>query len=244
MTTRRLRTWHSDRVGKEMTVARWGWYGTPVILFPTAAADCLDYERFLLIKVLTPMIEAGRIKVYSCESVTGDSWMDGDAKPWHKSWLQGRFDEYVEHELLPFIEEDCEGYRGFVAAGASIGAYNAVNTAAKHPEWFSHVIAMSGTYDFDRWMGGHRDENYYFNQPMYYLGGVPEGEQLEGIRRIQWTIATGSGRAEAPDESRRIAALLSRRGAPVDLQVWGADAHHDWPTWRTMLPLFLDRRLP
>ena len=40
MGTRRLRTWHSDRVGKEMTVARWGWYGTPVILFPTAAADC------------------------------------------------------------------------------------------------------------------------------------------------------------------------------------------------------------
>ena len=134
MATRRLRTWHSDRVGKEMTVARWGWYGTPVILFPTAAADCLDYERFLLIKVLMPMIEAGRIKVYSCESVTGDSWMDGDAKPWHKSWLQGRFDEYVEHELLPFIENDCEGYRGYVAAGASIGAYNAVNTAAKHPD--------------------------------------------------------------------------------------------------------------
>ena len=76
-----------------------------------------------------------------CESVTGDSWMDGDAKPRGTSWLQGRFDEYAEHELLPFIENDCEGYRGYVAAGASIGAYNAVNTAAKHPDWFSHVIA-------------------------------------------------------------------------------------------------------
>ncbi|MEC8424956.1 MAG: alpha/beta hydrolase-fold protein [Myxococcota bacterium] len=244
MSTRRLRTWYSERVGKEMTVARWGWYGTPVILFPTAAADCLDYERFLLIDALEPMLESGRIKVYAVESVTGESWMNSEAPPWHRSWMQKRFDEYVEHELLPFIEHDCEGYRGYVAAGSSIGAYNAVNSAAKHPSWFSHVVAMSGTYDFDRWMGGHRDQDYYFNQPMYYLAGVPEGQQLDGIRRIKWTIASGQGRAEAPDESRRIAALLRGRGAQVDLQIWGRDAHHDWPTWRTMLPLFLDRQLP
>ena len=169
--------------------------------------------------------------------------MNGDAPPWHRSWIQRRFDEYLEHELLPYIERDCEGYRGYVAAGASIGAYNAVNSAAKHPEWFSHVVAMSGTYDFDRWMGGHRDENYYFNQPMYYLSGVPEGPQLQGIRRIHWTIASGQGRAEAPQESVRIADLLRVRGAQVDLQIWGQDAHHDWPTWRTMLPMFLDRQL-
>ncbi len=243
MSERKMTTWYSGRVGKDMTVARWGWYGKPVLLFPTAAADCLDYERFLMVRVLRPLIDAGRIKLYTCESVTGEAWMNRDATPGHKAFMQARFDEYVHKELLPFIEADCEGYRGYVAAGASLGAYNSINAAAKHPEWFSHVVAMSGTYDFDRWMDGHRDQNYYFNQPMYYLAGLPEGEQLDGIRRIRWVVATGQGRAEAPDESVRVANLLRGKGAHVDLEVWGHDAHHDWPTWRTMLPMFLDRLL-
>ena len=131
-----------------------------------------------------------------------------------------------------------------MVAGASLGAYNAINTAARLPDRIRAVVAMSGTYDFDRWMGGHRDQDYYFHQPMYYLSGVPEGPQLDGIRGVRWVVASGQGRAEAPDESRRVAKLLRDKGANVDLEIWGADAHHDWPTWRSMLPMFLDRILP
>lgn len=233
--------WHSDRVGREMAVARWGHFGVPVVLFPTAAADCYDYDRFLMIKVLRPLIEAGRIKVYCCESITGDAWMRRDAHPGHKAALQAAFGDYLVHELLPHVSRDSGGVRGFIAAGASLGAYNALHAAARTPEWFSGVVAMSGTYDFDRWMDGHRDERYYLHQPMYYLAGVPPGPQLDGIRRVRWVVASGQGRAEAPDESRRITGLLRGKGAQVELEIWGADAHHDWPTWRTMLPMFLDR---
>lgn len=237
-------TWYSHRVGKEMTVARWGDVGVPVLLFPTAAADCFDYERFLMIKVLEPLLAAGRIKVYSCETNAGQSWLNPDARPWEKSRLQALYDSYVSNELLPHIKRDSGGTTGFVAAGASIGAYNSVNTAAKHPRWFSHVIAMSGTYYFDRWMDGHRDQDYYFNQPMLYLGGVPDGPQLQGIRDINWVVATGQGAYEAPEESKNLAALLQAKGARVNLELWGHDMRHDWVTWRAMLPLFLDKLLP
>jgi esterase/lipase superfamily enzyme len=237
-------TWRSHRLGKDMTVARWGLSGKPVLIFPTASADCYDYERFLMIQVLQPLISAGRIRVYCCETNLADSWCDGDAHPLHKSFLQTRLDAYVEKELLPHLARDNGGRRDFVVAGASLGAFNAVNTAAKHPEWFSHVVAMSGTYDFDRWMSGMRDDNYYFNQPMLYLAGVGPGPQRDGIRGVHWVIASGQGRYEAPDESRRIAALLERQGAHVNLELWGGDVHHDWVTWRAMLPLFLDKLLP
>ncbi|MCB9798052.1 MAG: hypothetical protein H6741_35690 [Alphaproteobacteria bacterium] len=236
-----VKTWTSPALEREMSVARWGHFGTPVLLFPTAGGDPEECERFLMIRVLTPLIEAGRIKVYSCGSISSDAWLNRSAAPWHKSWLQARFDQYLVQELLPWISHDCGGYQGFIAAGASLGAYNSVTAATKHPEWFKGVVAMSGTYYFDRWMGEHRDLDYYYNQPIYFLPNLGESEQLERIRQVRFIIATGTGRWEAPDESRRLAAILEAKGAPVDLELWGEDADHDWPTWRTMLPLFLDR---
>lgn len=238
---KRVWTWHSPSVDRPMSVACWGHHGEPVVLFPTAGGDFEECERFLMIKVLSPLIEAGRIKVYGIGTISQDAWLDPEARPWHKSWLQARFDEYLVRELLPHVANDCGGYRPFIAAGASLGAYNAVTAAARHPGWFRLAIGMSGTYDFDRWMGGHRDDDYYFHQPLYFLPNLGEGPVLDALRRVHFVIASGRGRYEAPWESERLAAILKAKGVPTSLELWGADVHHDWPTWRSMLPLFLDK---
>ena len=34
-----LTRWYSDRVGRYVTVVRWGAVGAPVLLFPTAGGD-------------------------------------------------------------------------------------------------------------------------------------------------------------------------------------------------------------
>ncbi|MCB9760391.1 MAG: hypothetical protein H6739_11185 [Alphaproteobacteria bacterium] len=233
--------WRSAALDRDMDLARWGYFGKPVLLFPTAGGDFLECERFLMIRALAPLIDAGRIKVYACGSISREGWMNRTAPPWHKSWLQARFDEYLVTELLPAIRADCEGYALFAAAGASLGAYNAVNAGCKHPEWFDLVVGMSGTYDFDRWMGDHRDLNYYYNQPLAFLPNLGPSTQLDDLQKTRFVIATGTGRWEAPEESERLAGVLRAKGAPVNLELWGPDADHDWPTWRTMLPMFLDR---
>ncbi|TNE91630.1 MAG: esterase [Deltaproteobacteria bacterium] len=238
---RRTFAWHSPALDREMRIAAWGHFGRPVVLFATAASDELDYERFKLIHVLKPLMEAGRIKVYSVSSVAGEGWLSKDAHPGHKSWLQHCYDRYLGEEAFPAIAEDCGGFTHFVTAGASIGAYNAVTALLKHPDYVDLAIGMSGTYDFDRWMHGHRDEFYYFNQPMYFVPNLPEGALLDELRTKRVVLATGQGRAEAPDESRRMSQVLDAKGIPNDLEIWGKDVHHDWPTWRTMLPMFLDR---
>ncbi|MFT6144080.1 MAG: esterase/lipase superfamily enzyme [Myxococcota bacterium] len=222
-----------------MRVACWGHFGVPVLLFPTGAADYLDHERFLMLHKLEPLIEAGRIKVYTCDGITAEGWLNANAHPAHKSWMQACFDRYLVAELLPHIKDDCGGTTGIIASGASIGAYNAVTAACRHPEWFSRVIGMSGTYAFDRWMSGFTDANYYFSQPLYFVPRL-QGPDLDALRQVHFVLAAGQGRAEAPEESRRMAEVLSARGVSVDLQIWGPDVHHDWPTWRTWLPLFLD----
>ena len=38
-------------------------------MFPTAAADYLEYERFYLVEAIKPFIEAGQLRAYSINSV-------------------------------------------------------------------------------------------------------------------------------------------------------------------------------
>jgi esterase/lipase superfamily enzyme len=62
-------TWHSDRVQTALTLARWGHYGTPVLLFPTAGGEAEEAERMGAIAALRPLIDAGRVKVASPRSL-------------------------------------------------------------------------------------------------------------------------------------------------------------------------------
>jgi esterase/lipase superfamily enzyme len=239
---RRTHGWRSSELDREMQVATWGESGRPVLLFPTAGGDFLEAERFLMLKVLSGLVESGRIRVYCCGSISSEGWLDNDARPGHKAWLQARFDAYVARELVPWIRADIgEPDARVVATGASLGAYNAVNAAIKHPDLFWLTIAMSGTYDMDRWMHGHVDDNYYFNQPFRYLPGLRGTTQIEWLRKSYFHIASGRGRWEAPWESARLGELLGAHGVPNYVELWGQDVDHDWPTWRTMLPMFLDR---
>src|SRR5690606_24902164 len=88
-------TWFSPRLRQEVSFARWGSYGRPVLLFPTAGGDCEECERMLMIRALAPLIDAGRIKVYSPDSVAGRVWIRDDRSPQHKAWLQNQYDKFV-----------------------------------------------------------------------------------------------------------------------------------------------------
>ena len=52
-------------------MARWGHFGTPVLVFPTAGGDAEEIERQGLVDACGPLLEAGKIKLYSCDSVAG-----------------------------------------------------------------------------------------------------------------------------------------------------------------------------
>jgi esterase/lipase superfamily enzyme len=52
-----------------MEIAVYGHYGFALLMFPTAAADYLEYERFYVIDSLAPFVDAGKIKVFSINSI-------------------------------------------------------------------------------------------------------------------------------------------------------------------------------
>jgi esterase/lipase superfamily enzyme len=235
-------TWHSPRLQRDMTVVRYGHFGTPVVLFPTAGGDAEEHERFLMIRALEPLLAAGRIKVFSCDSAAGQVWIDGKSSGGYRAWMQNQFDGFVYKELVPAIHADCKAEPGtldIITAGASLGAFNALAAICRHPDAFSLAICMSGTYDFGRWMNGEHTRDYHFSSPVHFLPYLQQGEQLDRLRRRFVILATGQGRWEAPGESWHVAHLLGKKGVPNRVDPWGREWDHDWVTWREMLPKYL-----
>ncbi len=233
-------SWYSERLQQQMRVVRWGHYGTPVLLFPTAGGDAEECERFEMIEALEPLITEGKIKVYSVDSIAGAAWVSDHHGPLHCAWLQNQFDAAIYHEVVPSIRMDCQDPRiEIVAAGASVGAFNSVASVCRHPDVFSGAIAMSGTYDLTEWLHGEWSDDFYYSSPIHYLPGLEEGEQLHRLRQRFIFLPTGEGRWEDPQQSWRMAEVLGSKGIPNRVESWGPEWDHDWPTWRVMLPKYL-----
>jgi esterase/lipase superfamily enzyme len=232
--------WYSHRVEREVHVVRWGEFGTPVLLFPTAGGDAEEVERFKLIHVLGPLLAAGRIKVYSIDSIAGRAWISGEHSGEYCSRLQNLFDEVVYREIVPAIRTDCRSEDiEIITAGASIGAFNAATSVCRHPDVFKMAIAMSGTFDLSRFLNGRFNEDFYFASPLHFLPGL-EGPLLEALQQRFILLPSGEGDYEDIGESWRLAGVLGAKGIPNRVDSWGPAYRHDWETWREMLPRYLD----
>lgn len=240
---REIHAWHSPSLNKQMEVAVYGHFGFPLLMLPTAAADYLEYERFQLIDSIGKYIDAGKVKVFSINSINAESWLNKRMHPRHKAIRHQQFNQYVYNEVVPFIRSKTSAESGIITTGASLGALHAANLYFKRPDLLAGTIAMSGVYDLTTYTDGYYDEDVYFNSPMHYLGNLDDDFFLPRLRRAGHVhILSGSGAYESPESSRSFAALLGKKGIPHELDIWGGDMRHDWPTWRAMLPYYLESR--
>ena len=235
--------WRSPALGLEMPIVRYGTAGQAILLYPTAAADFLENERFFLVKAVEPLIMAGRIQLYSIDSINSHAWMDRDVPVREQARRQALYSSYVEDEVVPFIRHASgRGDMRPITTGASFGCFHAANQCFRRPDLFGGLIGMAGFYDLARsYFKGYSDENCYFNNPMWFVRNL-EGPSLDLLRtRTKIVLATGQGAFEVPEASRKFAQLLTEKGIPHWLDVWGTDVNHDWPWWRKMLPHYLER---
>ncbi len=233
--------WKSERLEREVTLARWGSFGQPVLLFPTAGGDAEEIERFLMIDALAPLLDAGRIKIYSCDSAAGRALLAREGNPRHQMWLQNQFQQYVRHEVVPAIRADCKSPEIEVwASGASIGAFHSISVVCRFPDVFTRALAMSGTYDLRRFYESTEfSDDFWVSSPVHFVPTLA-GHHLDVLRTRFILITSGEGRAEDIGESWRMANVLGKQGIPNRVDPWGPQWHHDWPTWREMLPKYLD----
>ena len=124
---RSLTSWHSPSLNREMPVAIYGSYGFALLLVPTAAADYLEYERFQLMDTIQPFIDAGRLKIFSINSINNESWMNNSMDPWDKMIRHKAFNDYVFNEVVPFIRNNTSWETPIITCGASFGALHSMN---------------------------------------------------------------------------------------------------------------------
>lgn len=239
---REIHSWWSPSLHKDMEIVTYGHYGRALLMFPTAAADYLEYERFQVIDTISPFINNGTFKVFSINSINNESWLNNWMNPADKSKRHQEFNSYVINEVVPYIFNHCQGYVPIITTGASFGALHAANTFFRNPGLFAGTLALSGSYDLKDYTKGYYDDNVYFNSPADYLKHLTDEHTLQQLRNHKTiTIAAGRGDYEDPGASVHFSNILHEKGIKHWLDLWGHDMPHDWPTWRKMYPYFLSK---
>jgi esterase/lipase superfamily enzyme len=236
--------WFYERMHEPVTVVRWGFFGRPVLVFPSAGGDAEEIERNGLVDACGPLLAEGRVKLYSVDSVAGQAMVTKSGSVEHRMWLLNQFQECVRWEVLPAIHADLGGdAQDVYAAGASIGAFNSVAVLCRYPDVFAAAIAMSGTYRIERFYDEAWSQDLYYAAPLQFLPGM-EGPQLDRLRSRFAVLASGDGEWENVGESWQMAEVLGAKGIPNRVDNWGPQWPHQWHTWRQMLPQYLRELIP
>ena len=207
--------------------------------FPSAGGDAEEIERFGLVGACGQLLAAGRIKLYSVDSVAGQAMVTRAGSTEHRTWLLSQFQECIRREVVPAIHADLGGQAAdVIASGASIGAFNAVAVLCRYPDVFSAAIGMSGSYRIERFYDQASSQDLYFSAPLQFLPGL-DGPQLDLLRQRYVVLAAGEGAWEDIGESWQMASALGAKEIPNRVDNWGPQWEHDWPTWHRMLPQYL-----
>jgi len=220
------------------TVIAYGHYGRSLIAFPSENGEVSDWEDRGMVHVLGPLLEQGRLKLYCVPSFDRESWTRGDLPLEERARRHGHYEWWVLTRMMPFVQTDSHSADALVA-GCSFGAYHAANFCLKRADLFPLAICMSGVYDVSVQGGGERGEAVYFNNPMDYVANTT-GDHLDWLRsRASLLLICGQGQWEdttgALDSTRRFAGLLGEKGIRYELDLWGHDVPHDWPSWQRQI---------
>ncbi|MGH2751347.1 MAG: esterase family protein [Actinomycetota bacterium] len=238
------RLWASS-IGADGNVVVYGHHGRPLLAFPSEQGSILDYENRQMIDSVAHLIEEGRLKVYCIDTFDASSWSRSDLDLEERARLHGLYEDWVINQVVPWIHEDCRGGLDIITTGCSFGAYHAANFVLKRADLFPLGICQSGVYDVSKIGHDTGGETFYFNNPMDYVGNL-QGDHLEWLRgRVSLLLVCGQGQWEdttgALESTKAFAARLQEKGLKHELDLWGHDVPHDWPSWRNQIAHHMPR---
>lgn len=240
----------SDAIGAAGTVIRYGHWGRPVLAFPSEQGSAWDFENNGMVGAVADLLDAGRLKLYCVGSYDAASWSDSTIPIEERAGRHARYESWILEQVVPWIHQDCGGAAGervqAATLGCSLGAFHAANFALKHADVFPLALCLSGNYDPASWNAwGERGTAAYFNTPIDYVRHL-NGDHLDWLREhVSLLLVCGQGSWEdttgALASTRQLAALLADKGIRHQLDLWGHDVPHDWPSWRAQLAHHLPR---
>ena len=256
----------SDAIGAAGQVVRYGHWGRPVLAFPSEAGSAWDFENNGIVAAIADLLDAGRLKLYCVGSHDARSWSNHSVDLEERARRHGDYEAWIIDAVVPWIRADCGAANTsaantsaadtsaadaaapieIVTVGCSLGAFHAANFALKRADLFPLALCFSGNYDPTSWNGwGERGLAAYFNNPMDYVGHL-HGDHLAWLReRVSLLLVCGQGEWEDTTGSlpstKQFAALLASQQIRHELDLWGHDVPHDWPSWRAQMVRHLPR---
>jgi esterase/lipase superfamily enzyme len=207
---------HAPSIGADGNVLIHGHYGRPVLVFPSEGGNAWDFENNGMLASVGHLVEGGRAKLYCV-----DAFDSGE---------RGQYESWIIDQVAPFIHEDLGGAQDILVTGCSMGAFHAANFVLRRADLFPAAMCLSGNYEF-----GVTGE----------VSGL-HGDHLDWIRsRASFLLVCGQGMWEdttgALESTKRLAWLLGEKGIGHELDLWGHDVPHDWPSWRAQIAHHLPR---
>jgi esterase/lipase superfamily enzyme len=236
----------SQAIGASGTVIRYGHWGRPVLVFPSERGRAGDFEANGMVDAVGDLLAAGRLKLYCVDSYDAATWSNQDIPLEERAVRHGSYESWIFAEVLPWIYADCGGKLEVATLGCSLGAFHAANFALRRADLFPLALCFSGSYDPSAWHGwGERGSAAYFNNPLDYVSHM-HGDHLDWLRgHVSVLLVCGQGQWEdttgALESTRKFAGLLAAKGIQHELDLWGHDVPHDWPSWRAQVARHLPR---
>ena len=225
----------SREMDRPIHLWRYGSFGLPVLVFPSAAGMAHEWEAHGMIDALGDLVETGKIKLYCTESNVAEAWTRRENPAAWRIQRHQAYERYVVNELVPFIRADCNSDSIPIAVtGTSLGAFYAVNFSLKFPDMFRWALCMSGRYDTTWLTDGLNNSDVYFNNPMAYVPNL-EGDPLEHVRRlVHLVLVCGQGKWEDGniEDTQAMARVLAAKGISHECDLWGHDVAHEWVWWK------------
>lgn len=233
---REYRRWYSPSLGRDMELLIFGWAGARMLVFPTSKGKYYEWEDRGMIGALHQHLERGWLQLYCVDSVDAESWYAWWKHPGDRAWRHAQYDNYLLHELLP-LTTHLNPNPFLITAGASFGAYHALNFALRHPHLTSRAIGLSGIYDIRRWTDGYHNDTIYFNNPIDFISNEHDWGRLAALRRLDIILVTGRD-DPLRASSEQLSGTLWNKGIGNALRIWDGWAH-DWPWWHQMIRLYV-----
>lgn len=227
--------WWSPSLHRDMELLEFGHGGARMIAFPTSMGSFHEWEDRGMIDALRHHLENGWLHLVCVSSVDRESWYSG-GHPYWRVRRHEQYDSYLLNEVLPFTWHR-NPMPFLITAGASFGAYYALDFALRYPQWVSRAISMSGMCDIRRFCHGYHDDLVYYHNPVEFIPNEYDYYRLEQLRRQDVILAVGRDDGLL-HQNRELSGALWNKGIGNALREWDGFAH-DWPVWYKMINLYV-----
>ena len=96
----------SPEMGRKVHAWCFGYFGLPVLVFPSAAGFAHEWQQQGMIDMLRPLLNAGKVKLYCPESNVAQAWTRKEGSLEERMGHHHRYEQFILNELTAFIAED------------------------------------------------------------------------------------------------------------------------------------------